>query len=116
MTATPKTAMRCRCAAHSSCFRACASRRATTLKKFFPQDDSYIYDGAAQTRDTNEMTLRTLTVRGGWLCDEVGMGKTCVCVALILANPCTDASTKADIFAFVRLTNKSQFHVRPMLP
>ena len=26
-------------------------------------------------------------VRGGWLCDEVGMGKTCVCAALMLAQP-----------------------------
>jgi hypothetical protein len=26
-------------------------------------------------------------VRGGWLCDEVGMGKTMVCIATILANP-----------------------------
>ena len=26
-------------------------------------------------------------VRGGWLCDEVGMGKTMACIATILANP-----------------------------
>jgi len=25
-------------------------------------------------------------VRGGWICDEMGMGKTCCCVALMLAN------------------------------
>ena len=25
--------------------------------------------------------------RGGWLADEMGMGKTAVCAALILANP-----------------------------
>ena len=29
--------------------------------------------------------LRGRNVRGGWLCDEMGMGKTCVCAALVLA-------------------------------
>ena len=37
-------------------------------------------------------------IRGGWLCDEVGMGKTICCIAAILANPCTDATT--DFTAF----------------
>lgn len=32
-------------------------------------------------------------IRGGWLCDEVGMGKTMCCIATILSNPCTDATT-----------------------
>jgi SNF2 family DNA or RNA helicase len=38
----------------------------------------------------------TYVSRGGWLCDEMGMGKTLVVVALILANPgighCTDST------------------------
>ena len=29
--------------------------------------------------------------RSGFLCDEVGMGKTLVCISLIVTNPCTDA-------------------------
>ena len=37
-----------------------------------------------------------LGVRGGWLCDEMGMGKTCVCTALILANP-FDPDAKPDV-------------------
>ena len=34
-------------------------------------------------------------VRGGWLADEVGMGKTAVCIALILANPLPAAQQSA---------------------
>ena len=37
------------------------------------------------TAGHNEVT--NLPVRGGWLCDEMGMGKTAVCASLVLANP-----------------------------
>ena len=36
-----------------------------------------------------------LPVRGGWLTDEVGMGKTMVCLALVLANPLPAARQSA---------------------
>ena len=29
--------------------------------------------------------------RGGFLADEMGMGKTLVCISLIVSNPCVDA-------------------------
>ena len=31
------------------------------------------------------------TSRGGFLADEMGMGKTLVCISLIVSNPCVDA-------------------------
>uniref|UniRef100_A0A7S4BGJ8 Helicase ATP-binding domain-containing protein n=1 Tax=Chrysotila carterae TaxID=13221 RepID=A0A7S4BGJ8_CHRCT len=36
-------------------------------------------------------------MRGGWLCDETGMGKTCVCAALILAQPRPAISSARDL-------------------
>eukprot|EP00037_Helgoeca_nana_P030426 m.375810 g.375810 ORF g.375810 m.375810 type:complete len:1020 (+) comp28186_c1_seq1:26-3085(+) len=43
-----------------------------------------------------QLTEGDLKIRGGWLTDEVGMGKTMCCIGLVLANPCKDASTAAD--------------------
>ena len=37
----------------------------------------------------NSRVSHAAACRGGWLCDEVGMGKTAVVAALILANPAT---------------------------
>lgn len=46
--------------------------------------------------------VKSQTVRGGWIADEVGMGKTACCIALVLANPCTDASKLAEVTSFQR--------------
>ena len=40
-------------------------------------------------RSLDTSLLGSSNQRGGWLCDEVGMGKTAVAISLVLANPCT---------------------------
>ena len=47
--------------------------------------------------------------RGGWLCDEVGMGKTAVCAALMLANPCKEKPVPDE--AFAKLLEEKSDHV-----
>jgi hypothetical protein len=54
--------------------------------------------GSFERRPTS--TTVKMPIRGGWVCDEVGMGKTMCCIGVVLANPCADASTAADIVAF----------------
>ena len=49
--------------------------------------------GMGNMRDEDGFSLQQ--VRGGWLADEVGMGKTVVTIALILANPLSLAKSAA---------------------
>jgi len=42
--------------------------------------------GAYKVEIKNGPAPPTRAVRGGWLCDEVGMGKTAVVTSLVLAN------------------------------
>jgi superfamily II DNA or RNA helicase len=44
----------------------------------------------------NSRVSHAAACRGGWLCDEVGMGKTAVVAALILANPATNLKPVPD--------------------
>jgi hypothetical protein len=43
--------------------------------------------------------ITTRPARGGWLCDEVGMGKTAVIAALVLANQASVKPVPDDAFA-----------------
>ena len=52
------------------------------------------------------------TLRAGWLCDEVGMGKTAICASLILANPSTTPPVSDARFA--RLTDPYDPAVHPI--
>ena len=64
--------------------------------------------------DGNIELVKTQTVRGGWLADEVGMGKTACCIALILANPCKDASNMSAVTSFRRQKATAAGKERPL--
>jgi hypothetical protein len=51
---------------------------------------------------------QTFEVRGGWLTDEVGMGKTAVCIAVVLENPLKPAlQTKTNLKTTLIITKNS---------
>ena len=45
------------------------------------------YDGGKSTN----IRVNTFQTRGGWLCSEVGMGKTAVIIALVASKPAPQA-------------------------
>ena len=59
-----------------------------TLRPYQRQSLAFMLN--VERRTGNELPpLGEHGATGGWLCDEVGMGKTAVCVALCLAHPST---------------------------
>ena len=59
-----------------------------TLRPYQRQSLAFMLN--VERRTGNELPPRgEHGATGGWLCDEVGMGKTAVCVALCLAHPST---------------------------
>jgi len=57
------------------------------LRPYQKQSLAFMLDMESST-DTATLGHRNgRSIRGGWLSDEVGMGKTMVCTALVLANP-----------------------------
>ena len=65
-----------------------------TLRPYQEQSLAFMID--VERSSDPKMIHPTTGVKGGWLCDEMGMGKTCVCAALMLANP---SSLKLDMKA-----------------
>lgn len=51
--------------------------------------------GAAVSRHCSDESGPPVRVRGGWLASEMGMGKTMVCISLMLANRYTDKDARA---------------------
>ena len=58
-----------------------------TLRPYQKQSLAFMIDLERSTRPETAGRVDGRTVRGGWLCDEMGMGKTAVVTALCLANP-----------------------------
>ena len=49
-------------------------------------------------------------IRGGFLCDEMGMGKTMVCISLVLANPPSPKATRKTTLIVVNNTLVQQWY------
>ena len=58
-----------------------------TLRPYQKQSLAFMIDLERSTQPETAGRVSGRTVRGGWLCDEMGMGKTAVVTALCLANP-----------------------------
>lgn len=60
-------------------------RKGTQLRPYQRQSLAFMTD---VEQSKGKSLLGSDGQRGGWLCDEVGMGKTVVAISLVLANPC----------------------------
>ena len=79
------------------------------LRPYQAQSLAFMHDIETSTDDALRGTFKdgdsTRYVRGGWLTDEMGMGKTAVCAALILGRLST---VQLDEKAFADLKNRTE--------
>jgi SNF2 family DNA or RNA helicase len=59
----------------------------TTLRHYQKQSLAFMVDVEQSTDRNCARRMNDADTRGGWLCSEVGMGKSAVVIALVAANP-----------------------------
>ena len=91
----------------------------TTLRPYQRQDVAFMVNveknghTSAASADAKPGSAAA-PVRAGWLCDEMGMGKTMVCTALVLANPCTDPPVSNERFNKLLTGYDASIHPIPL--
>ena len=75
------------------------------------QKQSLAFALELERADDSSLLGREGSVRGGFICDEMGMGKTAVCTALVLARPFSETTTTTS-----ETTTTPQLPQLPLLP